>query len=306
VQAIQRCNLATLPENYSTNFYVNHMRRWPDLSLVVEHFPGNCIGSRTDGKARKRRNVSDTYDPEEDKEGGKIVGYVLGKVEECRHPFARPLSPSTVAGTEHENDVTPAPESLTKQGGHVTSLAILSPYRRRGLAALLMKQLHVHMKAGYGAESVGLHVRVSNVAARKLYCDGMGYSVSDVIQGYYQDGEDAFFMQKKLIVAADDALEEDSSMEKVKENSLDGWRWVGGAVRSYWGKKVGDGSSIWEIGPSEFRLPRDITLPENEKVPLSLSSAEGEKEQLVNLNSDCPPSSSTFEESQCQVMTGSL
>jgi len=40
VPQIQKCNLATLPENYNPNFYVNHMRTWPELCLVAEHVPG--------------------------------------------------------------------------------------------------------------------------------------------------------------------------------------------------------------------------------------------------------------------------
>jgi ribosomal protein S18 acetylase RimI-like enzyme len=39
VAGIQECNLATLPENYNSNFYVNHVREWPELSLVAEHVP---------------------------------------------------------------------------------------------------------------------------------------------------------------------------------------------------------------------------------------------------------------------------
>lgn len=65
-----------------------------------------------------------------------------------------------------------------------------------------MEALHLHMTAPpYRADSVGLHVRVSNGAATKLYeggdgRPGMGYKIADVIQGYYQDGEDAYFMRK--------------------------------------------------------------------------------------------------------------
>lgn len=35
VPSIQRCNLACLPENYNSAFYVDHLRQWPELSLVV-------------------------------------------------------------------------------------------------------------------------------------------------------------------------------------------------------------------------------------------------------------------------------
>ena len=48
------------------------------------------------------------------------------------------------------------------------------------------------MRVGYGADYVRLHVRVSDGAAKKLYCEGMGYMVNDVIGMYYQDEEDAY------------------------------------------------------------------------------------------------------------------
>jgi hypothetical protein len=84
--------------------------------------------------------------------------------------------------------------------GHVTSLANLKQYQRNGLAALLMKQLHLHMKYRYPATGGGLIVRVSNVAAKRLYCKAMSYDVVEVMKGYYVDGEDAFFMKKYFLV----------------------------------------------------------------------------------------------------------
>ena len=41
-------------------------------------------------------------------------------------------------------------------------------------------------------------MRVSNRAAKRLYGEGMGYRVRDVIPGYYQDGEDVSFLRKGL------------------------------------------------------------------------------------------------------------
>ncbi|KAL7452296.1 hypothetical protein ACHAWC_004027 [Mediolabrus comicus] len=131
VPQIQNCNLATLPENYNSNFYINHMRKWPNLALVAEHIPG----------------------------------YILGKVEE------RPI-------------------------GHVTSIAVHSHARRLGIASSLLNQLHYHLGQCHNAKSVGLHVRISNGAAVKLYCERLGYDVADIIPFYYGDGEDAYFMRK--------------------------------------------------------------------------------------------------------------
>ena len=76
-----------------------------------------------------------------------------------------------------------------RPNGHVTSLAVMKDYRRLGLGGELMNQLHHQMSVHHNVGQVGLHVRTSNGAATKLYEESMGYEVSDVIKGYYQDGE---------------------------------------------------------------------------------------------------------------------
>merc|ERR1712045_937204 len=106
-----------------------------------------------DGAKRKRRNIMGSYDSGKEERPGKIVGYVLGKVEDCHHSSLSPLS--------SKGDVTASKENLIYASGHVTSLAILPPYRRRGISKTLMRQLHHHMRTRYNAKDVGLHVRVS-------------------------------------------------------------------------------------------------------------------------------------------------
>ena len=41
-------------------------------------------------------------------------------------------------------------------------------------------------------------MRVSNRGGKRLYGEGMGYRVRNVIPGYYQDGKDALFLRKGL------------------------------------------------------------------------------------------------------------
>ena len=96
VQQIQNCNLATLPENYNANFYVNHMRTWPELTLVAEHIPeGYDIRaeeelSSTDRNSEKITPLSDYIrgrrqrfdDASSSRPQKEIVGYILGKIEE--------------------------------------------------------------------------------------------------------------------------------------------------------------------------------------------------------------------------------
>jgi len=292
VPHIQQCNLATLPENYSATFYHNHMRQWPDLALVAEHVPSGCLPSRPTpsdvsmisggsptafsgvrGSVRGRYNPQERIDDgdynnehlsAEEDNGRRVVGYVLGKVEQNvytsvrdrvnnsngrpRNGILRTLPPSTVLDGDDERGLFETMSASlrreTENLGHVTSLAILQDYRRLGLAGELMEQLHHHMRHGYQADSVGLHVRVSNRAATRLYGDSMRYDVHDVIQHYYQDGEDAYFMRKDL------------NKEDSRERISAGYpsrvrRGIGSfAFRSR------NNRPLWEVGPEEFRLPR--------------------------------------------------
>jgi N-alpha-acetyltransferase 10/11 len=139
--SMQACNLMCLPENYQMKYYFYHMLSWPQLLYVAE-------------------------------DGGKIVGYVLAKME----------------------DDTPGSEPH----GHITSLAVLREYRKLGLATQLMSTVEKIMLECFDARYVSLHVRVSNKAALTLYKDTLGFAVNDTEVKYYADGEDAFDMRKEL------------------------------------------------------------------------------------------------------------
>ena len=82
--------------------------------------------------------------------------------------------------------------------GHITSLAVLRPYRKLGLASKLMEQANFAMRETYGSQQCSLHVRRSNRAALHLYRQTMGFEEVMVEKGYYADGEDAFSMRKDL------------------------------------------------------------------------------------------------------------
>lgn len=98
---------------------------------------------------------------------GRIVGYVLSKMEE-------------EASIVH---------------GHITSLAVLRPYRKMGLAKRLMQCAHAAMRETFEAEYASLHVRKSNAAAKHLYIESLGYEIHDVEAKYYADAEDAYDMR---------------------------------------------------------------------------------------------------------------
>ncbi|KAI6898228.1 N-terminal acetyltransferase A complex catalytic subunit [Hortaea werneckii] len=117
----------------------------------------------------------------------KVVGYVLAKMEEDPQD-----------GIQH---------------GHITSLSVMRTHRRLGLAEKLMRQSQRAMFETYGAQYVSLHVRVSNVAARSLYEDTLGFKNNGTEAGYYADGEDAYSMRKDLNYLQEEELDEESDDE---------------------------------------------------------------------------------------------
>ncbi|KAF8351575.1 acyl-CoA N-acyltransferase [Amanita rubescens] len=143
VIGMQACNLQNLPENYTMKYYLYHAMTWPSLSYVAEDH------------------------------NGRIVGYILAKMEEDVNEGDQPH-------------------------GHVTSISVLRSYRRLGLAKKLMIQSQEAMATIYHAAYVSLHVRKSNRAALSLYKDTLGFTVKGVEKKYYADGEDAYSMQLSL------------------------------------------------------------------------------------------------------------
>lgn len=102
---------------------------------------------------------------------GKIVGYVLAKMED---------------------DVAEGAE----QHGHITSLAVLRSHRKLGLATKLMSAAERSMVESFDAEYLSLHVRRSNRAAIHLYTKTLGFDIFDIEAKYYADAEDAYDMRK--------------------------------------------------------------------------------------------------------------
>ncbi|KAF3428005.1 hypothetical protein QLX08_001029 [Tetragonisca angustula] len=155
---IQHCNLQCLPENYQMKYYLYHALSWPQLSYVAED------------------------------EKGRIVGYVLAKMEE---------------------DCEDNPH------GHITSLAVKRSHRRLGIAQKLMNQASRAMVECFGAKYVSLHVRRSNRAALNLYTSSLQFEVSEVEPKYYADGEDAYAMKRDL---SSFYLEKNATKEKTNKD----------------------------------------------------------------------------------------
>ncbi|KAI7844818.1 hypothetical protein COHA_001697 [Chlorella ohadii] len=135
---MQRCNLLCLPENYQLKYYFYHVLSWPQLLYVAEDYDG------------------------------KIVGYVLAKME----------------------------EESTEVHGHITSLAVARTHRKLGLATKLMTAAHRAMEEVFGAHYCSLHVRVTNRGAFHLYTETLGYKIHEVEDAYYADKENAYAMRK--------------------------------------------------------------------------------------------------------------
>jgi len=181
VPSIQKCNLATLPENYFPDFYTHLMRLWPDLAIVAEHvIPSPSV---------LKKNPFETFTPSLPRT--EIIGYALAHVE----IKAMPSKVST--GDENIVPVT----RRTVHIGHIVSLAVLKEFRRKGIARIMMNEEHDRLRHQHSAALSDLHVRASNVAAQRLYAEQLGYQKSSIRTGYYkfhEDKEDGILMIKNL------------------------------------------------------------------------------------------------------------
>lgn len=167
IQLMQNTNLHNLPENYTLKYYLYHLLSWPQASFVATTYD-----DVEDGQERDPKSELNYTTPTE-----KIVGYVLGKMDDD-------------------------PESQAKNppNGHVTSLSVMRTYRKMGIAEKLMRQCLYALCENYQAEYVSLHVRESNRAALHLYKNTLKFEVLSIENSYYQDGEDAYYMKKILVL----------------------------------------------------------------------------------------------------------
>ena len=79
---------------------------------------------------------------------------------------------------------------------HVLKVATLPEFRRAGLARRLMALAEDHT-VEMGGESLTLEVRESNGAAIAMY-EMLEYDRAGIGSGYYQNGEDAVVMRKRM------------------------------------------------------------------------------------------------------------
>ena len=105
---------------------------------------------------------------------GRIVGYVMWRVERI-----------------------PAKDSLRLLSkGHLVSIAVSTASRRKGIASDLLNNSMPAIEKSNITEFV-LEVRVSNYGAIDLY-KTFGFEIESIKKKYYRDGENAYFMVKKV------------------------------------------------------------------------------------------------------------
>lgn len=79
---------------------------------------------------------------------------------------------------------------------HVTNIAVLPAYRRKGCGSMLLAHMILDAQKN-GVDTMTLEVRISNYAARTLY-ERYGFCQTGLRPGYYSDNrEDALIMTKQ-------------------------------------------------------------------------------------------------------------
>ena len=78
----------------------------------------------------------------------------------------------------------------------ILSIAVDRRYQNRGFASMLLINLFTVLRSK-GFLRLLLEVRLSNRRAYKLYLS-LGFTPLKIIYAYYQDGEDAYLMEKLL------------------------------------------------------------------------------------------------------------
>jgi ribosomal-protein-alanine N-acetyltransferase len=79
----------------------------------------------------------------------------------------------------------------------ILSIAVDKRCQNKGFASMLLKALFQVLRTK-GILRLLLEVRLSNIAAQRLYLS-LGFNLVKVIAAYYQDGEDAYLMEKRLV-----------------------------------------------------------------------------------------------------------
>lgn len=80
--------------------------------------------------------------------------------------------------------------------GHITTIGVAPEHRRRGLALKLLNHAEQALQ-NRRISMMTLEVRAGNIAAQNLY-QGLGYSIVQTLNAYYNNGEDGLLMVKSI------------------------------------------------------------------------------------------------------------
>jgi len=142
---VVKINWTCLPENYDNSFFLNLFYHFPKTFLVA-------------------------------KEGERVVGYVMGRVETGFSELKR--------------------FSLIRKG-HIVSVAVLPEHRNKRVASRLLEKALEGFKE-YQVSECFLEVRESNKVAIGLY-SRFSFNVTRRVKGYYRDGETAYVMSRPMV-----------------------------------------------------------------------------------------------------------
>lgn len=263
---------------------------------------------------RRRRPATATHHNPPTAGEPKIVAYVLGKVE------TRPVMdidydyPMHHQGRQGRYDRHRQPQPQLETVGHVTSLAVQHEFRRSGLARALMAQLQSHLQHYSGGgnsssasrgsvSSCGLHVRVSNQAACRLYQED-GYEIESVLPHYYQDGEEAYFMRKHLVPLSEEEERNGRGYHTYSSPSRPSSSRRQASTHNYGPPLLLFGTKkIWRHGPPDVRLPRiHCLLDETGEVVVDVSSSSS----LSSSSLESTTTSNNNNHNNEELLTGSM
>ncbi|EJW05078.1 hypothetical protein EDEG_00859 [Edhazardia aedis USNM 41457] len=159
---VHTLNQRNLPENYILKFFQYHLVSYPDLNYVA------TINTHSDKSSEDNTKT--------------VVGYILSKI------------------TQSENIIESNLEA------HISSICVDEGFRRQGIAKALVAKA-IKSLVDYVAVNrpnqkiicITLKVRESNVNAIVFY-EKFGFSVAERNVHYYSDGEDAFNMERKIVI----------------------------------------------------------------------------------------------------------
>ena len=94
---------------------------------------------------------------------------------------------------------------------HITNVAVLEPFRRRGIGRKLMQALLQYL-SNLGASYATLEVRAGNLPAQNLY-GSLGFEKLGRRKRYYEDnGEDALILVASSLPPAEENFEEPETL----------------------------------------------------------------------------------------------